>query len=225
MRTFRVGLVVAMAAAILAPKAQALTIDDFSDAQQVSQTVVGSNMSTIAIAGSDIASDRKIMVTVDTQVQNLPFTADVAAGDYAMSGPPETLGSQWIEYTLQGPADLTNSGNDNAIGIGIVSNNIPSDFSISVSDNDSSDTATFQTSFTPNPIVENVLHSSFTGIDFTQITEFSVHIDLLFDVGTDLVFNFIETTFVPPPVVPTPAALPAGLGLVGFGYMRRKAQR
>ncbi|NOS89604.1 MAG: PEP-CTERM sorting domain-containing protein [Methylococcaceae bacterium] len=221
----------------------ALNIDSFTDFQTTggngATTVYQDLDFSLTPAGSDFDErDFTVSVGLNPSSQNTALTSSVGAISFSKG--PNSYASWDVLWTLLSgnELDFTENGTQNQIKYQVKENNAPfADIIFDILDSDgthanySVDNVPFILSGSPQDYMFNF--SSFVidmagataGLDFTKITELSLHVDGT-DAGNgaDLQFAFIKTDYIPPPQsAPEPVSLGMiGLGLAGMATLRRR---
>lgn len=242
----------ALAAAVLGVftigSAQAsVKIDDFNIVQtdfvagSGNNNGAGSNSGPLGLT-SDF-SNRNIMLMVETTAQiTTGISASSGAGQISVNKDSDTTAKAWITWTTGAGLDFTMGGTDDSIEYQIIQNNVVVELTFDVMDGDGT-TGYYKAADIGN-LVSNVTEDfEFAGvmwnsaedqsgsdvsanIDWTNITQFSLHIDsTAHNFGTDTILGLVQTAdLIPPPIqAPEPAGiLLMGLGFAGLGAMRRK---
>jgi hypothetical protein len=137
-----------------------------------------------------------------------------------MSLGPDTLGTVEVLWQNIGGADLTDSGNLNALGLGTVFDDLPVDITMEVTDSNlhSGTASTLAPGGIFAPISQDILFASFGGgVDFSDVETIKLILTPRFPAA-DIQIDFLESTFV---AVPEPTTL-AGLSIMGLLVMTRR---
>ncbi len=206
------------------------TIDDYADpifvltdtnppgaASSISQTGIDLDP---ADAGVNAFGDERT-VTLRTNNPGLSASAIVIRGLLDLNVGPGTTADLALLYDDFTSLDITGEGNFNAFAVIVTFIQGNSEVAVTVSDSDSTDTATTVVSGT-GPTLASVIipFADFTGIDFTDVDSITLNFNVS-DEATDVrIDRFALTQFV----IPEPASamlLVAGASLMISGRRRR----
>jgi hypothetical protein len=210
---------VAVVIGLSAFTSQGAVIDDFSDALvKIDAADSGGSTHTASQSGLSVLGGRRdttveSIIDPDADVESAAdVTVEITGGEASLESGNQEIGRWLFEYGLDGMDEDLSAGS--AFGVFFTkSQNSGSSMTIHLSDLDSSDSVSIALSFA-NDILETILFSAFTGIDFSHITYIALEIEGA-EAGD---FGISEFT-----VIPAPAALPAGLLLLGaFSVLRRR---
>jgi len=192
-------LAFALITGFISHSVNATLIDDFTDG---SMHLVADTFDIYQSSSSAFGGGRTVSITK----QGYNAKADIIAprGFYAHSSNVRSSASSTISWSSSVAVDLTENLNNNTFTLDIYSNDLKnSDFILSVSDN-AKNKASY-TLFKAGEGIQNIMFSSFTGIDFQQINDISLQI--VGGLEADLVISSLSTTTSSISAVPTPTAL------------------
>lgn len=203
-----------------------VVIDGFSNstgAPQSTDTATSADSGTLAVGGV-LGGNRQIIVTQTAPADGSSVFSSLSidtVNHKANLSSDTGVTSNW-QLVYSGTAtDLTDSGSANSLGIDFLS----ADFggSLTVTASDGTNTSTKTLSIPAGPSTLSLLFSSFTGsADFSAIS--SLTYSFTGDVSGDYAIQLLDSHFTT--LVPSPAALPAGLiglGALAMGRRRRHA--
>lgn len=222
----------------LAGPASALVIDAFEDYQFTEDTAGDDATSASELDGISVLGGSRDVVSVNGGANVLSGTQSTVdnanSGYFSVSNASTTSGTGTLTYDGDdndatgvdsyglGGLDLTDGMVDNVFAFDIIAADLPFDYTLTVWDEDSSDSymgvipgGTFGSS-------EMIAFSSFTGIDFSNVG--ALQLSFAGTQASDLSIDNFRTAG-DTPAVPLPASLPlllAGLGGVAAVARRKK---
>ncbi|MFK5947169.1 MAG: hypothetical protein QM500_00170 [Methylococcales bacterium] len=191
-------LAFALVTSFITSSVHATLIDDFSDG---SMHLDADTLDIYQSSSSAFGGGRS--VSIIKQGSNAKADIIASLGLYAHSTNAQSSATSTILWSSSVGVDLVEIVNNNAFALDIYSNDLQnSNFVLSVSDT-TNNQASF-TLFNAGEGIQNIMFSSFAGIDFQQINDISLQI--VGGLEADLVISSLSTTVGPVSSVPTPAA-------------------
>jgi len=192
-------LALTLVLSFISSSANATLIDDFSDG---SMHLLADTSDVYQTSSSAFGGGRT--VSIIKQGYNAKVDIISALGFYAHSTNALTSATSTISWDSTVGIDLIESVNNSVFALDILSNDqANSNFVLSVTDN-TANQASF-TLFGATEGIQNIAFSSFSGINFHEITNISL--EIVGGLESDLVINSLSTSVGQVSAVPTPAAL------------------
>jgi len=221
-----------------ASSSSATVIDSFSTAQSLNLATVGSISSSVSSTAGDILGIERDMTLEMFSGSAISVQADLGgfsildqSQNSATTGKTTITwdgvdGSPSIDYTGLGGVDLTNGGDNNAIIISVLFDDLPAELIISAYTNGgnwSKYTASLPGLIFASPATvvmafDDFVVQSGSGVDFTDIGAISLVVNGTLYGGTDMMIDNVETNTVPEPST----LILLGAGFIGIFLTARK---